>query len=154
ASRLLLGGRVDSSPIRLRASVERRETGRGARPAHGRRDSLKPAAASPNLAGSPSIPRRDIPKEASIVNAHSSSAEHPEPGTSRGAFLARAAALAGGAAVASGCRSVVGIGAEDAPKAARRVPLANDQPIRMGLIGTGGMGNGHLDSIMVFPEQG
>jgi hypothetical protein len=40
------------------------------------------------------------------------------------------------------------------PKAMPRVPLANDEPIRMGVIGTGGMGTAHCHSIISLAEQG
>ena len=70
---------------------------------------------------------------------------------SRRAFLARTAALAGVAAV--GCQSMRRSEAP-IPRSRPRIPLGPDATIRMGLIGAGGMGNGHLDAIMTFREKG
>jgi predicted dehydrogenase len=72
--------------------------------------------------------------------------------SSRRAFLAGAAALAGVAVAGCQTTSVAALG--QVPKAAPRIPLAPDAPIRMGLIGTGGMGNGHLDAFLSFAEKG
>lgn len=70
---------------------------------------------------------------------------------SRRAFLASTAALAGVAAV--GCQSIRH-GEAPIPHSRPRIPLGPDATIRMGLIGAGGMGNGHLDAIMSFREKG
>lgn len=75
--------------------------------------------------------------------------------TSRRAFLGSAAALAGGAALGSCASGGVGAaGGRPIPKGAPRVPLAEGAPIRIGVIGTGGMGNGHLDGMLSARRDG
>jgi predicted dehydrogenase len=71
--------------------------------------------------------------------------------SSRRAFLAKTAALAGVAAV--GCQSIRHTEAA-IPHSRPRISLGPDATIRMGLIGAGGMGNGHLDAIMSLREKG
>lgn len=79
----------------------------------------------------------------------------PSASTSRRAFLGSAAALAGSSAL-GGC-AAGGVGAASGstiPKAAPRVPLGEGEPIRIGVIGTGGMGNGHLDGLLSTRSSG
>ena len=79
----------------------------------------------------------------------------PSASSSRRAFLGSAAALAGSAAL-GGC-AAGGLGAAGGrpiPKGAPRVPLAEGEPIRIGVIGTGGMGNGHLDGMLSARKEG
>lgn len=79
----------------------------------------------------------------------------PSAATSRRVFLGSAAALAGSSAL-GGCASG-GVGAARAgaiPRAAPRVPLAEGEPIRLGVIGTGGMGQGHLDGLLATRASG
>jgi predicted dehydrogenase len=82
--------------------------------------------------------------------------------TSRRGFLAAAAAAAGGAAAAGTAAGLFaapawakgGVGAplirtdEPIVKAAPRVPLKEGDPIRMAVIGTGGMGTGHVEGFI------
>jgi predicted dehydrogenase len=68
-------------------------------------------------------------------------------------FLLTTAALTGAVAVAA-CATTSGTASGPIPQAKRRTPLSSGDPIRMGLIGTGGMGNGHLDGIMDANEKG
>lgn len=79
----------------------------------------------------------------------------PPRGGSRRSFLAKSAALAGAAVV--GSHASGGIEAANIlPSLSSRkgsVPKA-DEPIRMGIIGTGGMGGGHLHSIISLAQQG
>jgi predicted dehydrogenase len=80
----------------------------------------------------------------------------PSAAVRRRDFLTGAAAIAGAAAIGSSCVSR-GVSAADRgklPKAAQRVPLASGAPIRIGVIGTGGMGGAHLDSMMVSRNEG
>lgn len=74
---------------------------------------------------------------------------------SRRAFLKKTAALAGAGAIlsATGCATNTA-GGGTAKKAAARPPLRDADPVRMAVIGTGGMGNGHLDSFMNFRREG
>lgn len=72
--------------------------------------------------------------------------------TTRRDFLSRTAALAG-AGTLLGSRALAEA-FEPVPRALPRVPLRDGEPIRMGLIGTGGMGGGHLGAIMGFHAKG
>lgn len=40
------------------------------------------------------------------------------------------------------------------PLAARPTPLASDEPVRIGVIGTGGMGTGHVESFLRLAKEG
>ena len=81
---------------------------------------------------------------------------------SRRDFLKKSATAAGALTLGSACASP---GPSDRgswgdavmapiPKAATRAPLGPDDPIRMGFIGTGGMGTGHLRSTLRQIESG
>jgi len=65
-------------------------------------------------------------------------------------LLAGAATLAG-AGVLSGCSA---LGRRRIPTGRERVPLGPDEPIRVGVIGTGGMGTGHCRSLMALNADG
>ena len=75
--------------------------------------------------------------------------------TSRRGFLGRTVALASASALLASCRST-SIGARRGviPKGATRVPLREGDPIRMGVIGTGGMGSAHCGSFISLNEAG
>jgi predicted dehydrogenase len=75
------------------------------------------------------------------------------PGVSRRAFLARTAAL-GSAPLLASCASTTSTTHRETHAAAPRVPVADDEAIRIGVIGTGGMGGGHCRSIMGLAEAG
>lgn len=70
-------------------------------------------------------------------------------------FLARTTLAASAAAVA-GCASSTVRYERSAviPKSRPRVPLGQDEPIRMGVIGPGGMGTGHCNAFMSFHRKG
>ncbi|MFI4872360.1 MAG: Gfo/Idh/MocA family protein [Phycisphaerales bacterium JB061] len=78
---------------------------------------------------------------------------------SRRKFLGTAAAVAGGAGLAAtGCS---GLGGQPGVRkvvpsvaAAKGVKVVDGQPIRMAVIGTGGMGTGHCHAIMNLTKQG
>ncbi|MHC4349197.1 MAG: hypothetical protein ACYS15_11780, partial [Planctomycetota bacterium] len=74
-------------------------------------------------------------------------------GVSRRAFLARTAAL-GSAPLFASCASSSKFPRRDTQTAAPRAPLAEDEPIRIGVIGTGGMGGGHCHAIMGLGKSG
>ena len=71
-------------------------------------------------------------------------------------FLELSAAAAGAAAL--GCSSTKGRAALAQDRAVQPGPRANelapDEPIRVGIIGTGGMGGGHLDAFLRFRDDG
>lgn len=81
---------------------------------------------------------------------------------SRRQFLGTAAAAAGGAGLlAAGCAATgggrrPGPGVKTVATVAPMAPVAvkDNEPIRMAVIGTGGMGTGHCQSIMTLAEQG
>lgn len=83
--------------------------------------------------------------------------QRPLPAPSRRQFLG-ATALAGAAAVlsASGCATTQGASARVAPtvKPGRIAPPGAGQPIRMAVIGTGGMGTGHCQAFTNFAAKG
>lgn len=68
-------------------------------------------------------------------------------GTTRRAFLRDAAAIATGVAAlsAASCATSPGRGI---PSAAPRVPLREGEPVRIGVVGTGGMGTEHCRAIL------
>ena len=68
---------------------------------------------------------------------------------SRRQFLASSALFAGAAAVLSaGCESLGGSRAIAVPKAGKRTPVKDGEPIRLGIIGVGGMGGGHCEGLI------
>lgn len=79
---------------------------------------------------------------------------------SRRQFLATSALFAGAAAaLGAGCQSLGGSGsvasAPVAPvKAGKRTPVKDGEPIRLGVIGVGGMGTGHLEGLLGTPAGG
>ncbi len=78
-------------------------------------------------------------------------------GNDRREFL-KGAALAAGAIAVSG-NSLLGserIGAKSGAigRAASRTPVGDDGMVRMAVIGTGGMGGGHIDSFLRFASRG
>ena len=82
--------------------------------------------------------------------------KNPES-TDRRDFL-KGAAVAAGAIALTG-NSLLGserIGAVPGAiaRAARRVPLGDDGLVRIGIIGTGGMGGGHIGSFLQFATRG
>ena len=81
-------------------------------------------------------------------------AEPHSSNTSRRDLLKRAAALAGaGAVLGSPALGRLREG-EVVPIAKPRPSLKDDDPVRVGLIGTGGMGGGHIDAFLSFRQQG
>ncbi|MFZ2874421.1 MAG: Gfo/Idh/MocA family oxidoreductase [Phycisphaerales bacterium] len=83
---------------------------------------------------------------------------HPTQGQSRRSFLSNAALVAGAGAVLGTIttpRSAIaqpGLGG--APKAKPRVELKEGETIRMAVIGTGGMGTGHVESFLNLNAAG
>src|SRR5690348_14947956 len=75
-----------------------------------------------------------------------------ESADSRRAFLAKAPAIAG-TTISFGCDTYSAKG-HDVPAAGSLARLAKDDPIKMGVIGTGGMGTGHCDSILALAKKG
>jgi predicted dehydrogenase len=75
-----------------------------------------------------------------------------EPADSRRAFLAKAAAIAG-TTIFFGCETYSAKG-HDVPAAGSLAKLGKDDPIKMGVIGTGGMGTGHCDAILALAQKG
>lgn len=82
-----------------------------------------------------------------------SNRSHPESGSSRRQFLTRGAALAGAAAAAP---TVLAAGQKRLKlgPAKDRTPLGADETIRIGVIGTGGMGTAHCRSIVNLAKSG
>ena len=78
--------------------------------------------------------------------------KHREPkAPSRRQLLTSAAAVAGAASLPAhaGSRADdVSAAGRPVPKAPEKRPIPADEPIRLGLIGTGGMGGGHLSSML------
>lgn len=68
---------------------------------------------------------------------------------SRRTFLTAAAVLAGAGAVI-GTRKATAAAARDVPKSKDRVTLKDGETIRMAVIGTGGMGGGHVGSFIAL----
>src|SRR5690349_24711898 len=68
---------------------------------------------------------------------------------SRRQFLATSALFAGAAAALSaGCQSLSGGEAIAVPKAGKRTPVKDGEPIRIGIIGVGGMGGEHCNQLI------
>lgn len=82
-----------------------------------------------------------------------------QPDASRRSFmLAAAAGLAGAGSLLSSCASTgatsgAWFGAK-APKAQPRTPVGDHEPVRMAVIGTGGMGTGHCEAFASLTRQG
>jgi predicted dehydrogenase len=86
------------------------------------------------------------------MNDHQAMPPAPS-GVSRRAFLARTAAL-GTAPLFASCASSSKLSRGATRTAAKRAPLADDEPIRIGVIGTGGMGGGHCQALMGLAQDG
>ena len=72
-----------------------------------------------------------------------------ESDSSRRQFLANSALFAGAAAALSaGCKTLGGSAPIAVPKAGQRTPVKDGEPIRIGIIGVGGMGGGHCDALI------
>src|SRR3954470_7879066 len=71
---------------------------------------------------------------------------------SRRAFLAKAAAIAG-TSIFFGCETYSAKG-RDVPAAGALARLGKGDPIKMGGIGAGGGGTGHMDSILGLAKKG
>ncbi len=87
-------------------------------------------------------------------------ADQPRPhGPSRREFLTRTAALAGtaailGAAARSQAQERIGLDPNaQTPTSAKRAPLGENDPIRIGVIGVGGMGTGHVHAMLAINER-
>ena len=86
-------------------------------------------------------------------------ADQPRPsGPSRREFITRTAALAGTAAIlgAASSQSKAQIGLDPnakTPASAKRAPLGENDPIRIGVIGVGGMGTGHVHAMLGINER-
>ncbi len=82
--------------------------------------------------------------------------DHRKSGDTRRSFMAKSAALASvamlGACATEQSRSVADLTPTIQP--GKPVLPKDGEPICMGIIGTGGMGTGHLHSIMALTEQG
>ncbi|MFH0943982.1 MAG: Gfo/Idh/MocA family oxidoreductase [Planctomycetota bacterium] len=75
--------------------------------------------------------------------------------SSRRDFLGRAVALGAASALMTSCRtSSIEAKKGKIPKAGGRVPLGKDDPVRIGVIGTGGMGDGHCVQFMSLTKDG
>jgi len=72
---------------------------------------------------------------------------------SRRAFLAHSALFAGAAAALSGCRTS-GSGKLAVPRPGARAPLADGEPVRIGVIGVGGMGGEHVGQLSQTRARG
>ncbi len=70
--------------------------------------------------------------------------------TSRREFLQRTAAAAAASSVLGACAMGPGQSGDPRPLpvAATRTPLGPDDPVRLGVIGTGGMGTGHIEGFV------
>jgi predicted dehydrogenase len=78
-------------------------------------------------------------------------------GPSRREFLTRTAAIAGTAAIlgaASKSEAKIGLDPDArTPRSAPRAPLSEGDPIRIGVIGVGGMGSGHVHAMLGINER-
>lgn len=73
--------------------------------------------------------------------------------SSRRGFLVQSAGLLGAAALLQGCQTG-GLSLGPVPVAKPHEPVSSDEPIRMAVIGTGGMGTGHCDAFCSIHEKG
>ncbi len=75
---------------------------------------------------------------------------------SRRDFLRTAAAAAAASSVSGGATRVAEFLGSDAPvpQAVQRAPLGQNDPVRIGIIGTGGMGTGHCGAFLKFAKAG
>lgn len=85
--------------------------------------------------------------------------ENSTDATRRGFMLATAAGLASAGAFLSACESsgsqrVNAAPSGPAPRAKARVPVGDHEPVRMAVIGTGGMGTGHCEAFATLTQQG
>lgn len=77
------------------------------------------------------------------------------PVPSRREFLRTTAAAAGALAVGSAaCGTTAAWTVDELPQAAGKPPLADDETLRLGIIGVGGMGGGHLHSVIDQANSG
>ncbi|MAF66075.1 MAG: hypothetical protein CMJ84_10530 [Planctomycetes bacterium] len=74
------------------------------------------------------------------------------PTPSRRDFLGKAAAVAGAGALLGACASTPE--KPPIPKAEARTPVGEGEPLRIGVVGPGGMGTGHIDRITHLAGQG
>ncbi len=79
-------------------------------------------------------------------------------GHSRRDFIARTAALAGSAVIlgTAASKSQAKIGLPDKakiPKSGKRATLGPNDPIKLGVIGVGGMGSGHVNAYLNFAQE-
>ena len=77
--------------------------------------------------------------------------------SSRRDFLQKAAAAAAGASVLSIARTnelIAEALGRPVPVAPASAPIGPDDPVRIGVIGTGGMGTGHVDAFLGLAKQG
>ncbi|MEZ6193486.1 MAG: Gfo/Idh/MocA family oxidoreductase [Phycisphaerales bacterium] len=88
--------------------------------------------------------------------------DQPRPqGPSRREFITRTAAIAGtaailGTAAKTQAQAQERIGLDPnakTPKSAKRAPLGENDPIRIGVIGVGGMGTGHVHAMLGINER-
>jgi predicted dehydrogenase len=82
--------------------------------------------------------------------------EHPESqGQSRRSFLGQAAVLAGATSLigAAAGKASARVAFAEPGKAAERTPLKDGETIRIGVIGPGGMGTGHIHSFCDFAAK-
>jgi predicted dehydrogenase len=84
--------------------------------------------------------------------------KNPPYNPSRRKLLTSAAAAAGAASLpacnAAGARLSVGARGRTVPSAPDKDPIPDSEPIRVGLIGTGGMGGAHLSNMLLQIEEG
>lgn len=78
----------------------------------------------------------------------------PDMNQSRREFLARTAAAAGAAAMVASAGEALASTARPSVRARPGVPLAPGEAIKMAVIGTGGMGTGHCQSIATLAKDG
>ena len=79
-------------------------------------------------------------------------------GSSRREFITNAAAIAGSAALLGAASYASGqtIGLPETariPKAGKRTPVKDNEPVRLGVIGVGGMGSGHVSAILKINQE-
>jgi len=87
-----------------------------------------------------------------MTNRENRSNAHP--GRTRREFLAQTAFAGAGAMMASSALGSEAVRGLPIRRAKPRVPLGRNEPIRIGLIGPGGMGMGHLHALLGFNSDG